>query len=73
MPPFDDCTAMAEMAPLRVKSFNVEEGREGRGRDGGCVAANGGNARRANSAPVFIVKTSYVDCGEGTNERDEKE
>ena len=52
------------MAPIRVKSFNVEE--------------RGGRRRRAeqtaNSAPVFVVKTSYVDCGkgrkDGTNERE---
>ena len=47
------------MAPIRVKSFNVEE------RDEGGRAAK---ARTANSAPVFVVKTSYVDCGKGKNE-----
>ena len=55
------------MAPIRVKSFNVEEGgKEGR-RAEAVWPRMAATAHRANSAPVFIDKTSYVDCGKGAN------
>ena len=57
----------AKMAPIRVKSFNVE----GRGR-GRAVWPRMAAERRTvqiAAAAVFIVKTSYVDCGKGRGER----
>ena len=38
----------------------------GKGPRKGCVAAKGGGEQIA--AAVFIVKTSYVDCGKGRRE-----
>ena len=58
----------AKMAPIRVKSFNVE-GR-GRGRAVWPRMAEEGERRSEQiAAAVFIVKTSYVDCGKGRGER----
>ena len=43
----------------------------GKGPRKGCVAANGGGEQIA-AAAVFIVKTSYVDCGKGRGECEAK-
>ena len=66
----EPAAVMVEMAPIRVKSFNVEAAaaaecwrQPAAAREGGRGAAARAEQTARTPNELFIVKTSYVDCG----------